>query len=120
SQWVGVGGAPNTQILAVDAPFKKKVGLGGVLTHDVLGPSSEVSLDGNVSYTIQLDSLGNRLSFGIRAGARLFNVDFSKGLVENPDVAFRRISKASFFPRWEPGSITRVPRGIWDLRCPIS
>src|SRR5690606_20089083 len=53
SQWVGVGGAPSTQVLAVDASFGKKVGLGGVLTHDVLGPSSEISLDGNVSYTIQ-------------------------------------------------------------------
>ena len=118
SQWVGVGGAPNTQILAVDAPFKKKVGLGGVLTHDVLGPSSEVSLDGNVSYTIQLDSIGNRLSFGIRAGARLFDVDFSKGLVENPDVAFQENLESKLFPSMGAGVYYQGAKGYLGFAVP--
>lgn len=118
SQWVGVGGAPNTQVLAVDAPFRKKIGLGGVLTHDALGPSSEISLDGNVSYTIQLDSVGNRLSFGIRAGGRLFDVDFSKGLAENPDVAFQENLESKLFPSMGAGIYYHGTKGYLGFAVP--
>jgi len=118
SQWVGVGGAPNTQVLAVDAPFGKKVGLGGVLTHDALGPASEISLDGNVSYTIQLDSLGNRLSFGIRAGGRLFDVDFSKGIAENPDVAFQDNLESKLFPSMGAGIYYQGTKGYLGFAVP--
>src|SRR5690606_41922335 len=94
----GLYGATNTQGLAIGAPWREKVGLGGVLIHDVLGPASEISLDANLSYTIQLDSTGNKLSFGLRVGARLFDVDFSKGLMENPDAAFQDNIESKFFP----------------------
>ncbi|MEZ4810236.1 MAG: type IX secretion system membrane protein PorP/SprF [Allomuricauda sp.] len=98
SQWVGVNGAPNTQVLAVDSPLENKLGVGGILSHDALGPSSELFVDGNVSYTIQLDSTNRRLSFGMKLGGRIFDVDFSKGLIENPDVAFQENIKSKFFP----------------------
>lgn len=98
SQWVGVNGAPNTQVLAVDSPLENKLGVGGVLMHDALGPSSELFVDGNVSYTIQLDSTNRKLSFGMKLGGRIFDVDFSKGLTENPDVAFQDNIKSKFFP----------------------
>ncbi|WP_067029562.1 type IX secretion system membrane protein PorP/SprF [Allomuricauda sp. CP2A] len=98
SQWVGVNGAPNTQVLAVDSPLENKLGVGGILAHDALGPSSEIFVDGNVSYTIQLDSTNRKLSFGLKVGGRLFDVDFSKGLTEDPDVAFQNNIKSKFFP----------------------
>lgn len=98
SQWVGINGAPNTQVLAVDTPLENKLGVGGILAHDALGPSSEIFVDGNVSYTIQLDSTNRKLSFGLKAGGRLFDVDFSKGLTENPDMAFQNNIKSKFFP----------------------
>lgn len=98
SQWVGVNGAPNTQVLAVDTPLENKLGVGGILAHDALGPSSEIFLDGNVSYTIQLDSTNKKLSFGMKVGGRLFDVDFSKGLTQNPDVAFQNNVQSKFFP----------------------
>ncbi|WP_036381994.1 type IX secretion system membrane protein PorP/SprF [Muricauda sp. MAR_2010_75] len=98
SQWLGVNGAPNTQVLAVDTPLENKLGVGGILAHDALGPSSEIFVDGNVSYTIQLDSTNRKLSFGMKLGGRLFDVDFSKGLTQNPDVAFQNNVKSKFFP----------------------
>ncbi len=98
SQWVGVNGAPNTQVLAVDTPLENKLGVGGILAHDALGPSSEIFVDGNVSYTIQLDSTNRKLSFGMKVGGRLFDVDFSKGLTQNPDMAFQNNIKSKFFP----------------------
>ena len=82
SQWVGINGAPNTQVLAVDTPLENKIGVGGIISRDALGPSSEIAVDGNVSYTIQLDSANRKLSFGMKLGGRIFDVDFSKGLTE--------------------------------------
>ena len=118
SQWVGINGAPSTQILAIDAPLRDKVGLGGVLTHDVLGPASEIALDANVSYTIQLDSMGNKLSFGLRVGARLFDVDFTKGLMENPDMAFQDNIESKFFPGMGAGVYYHSAKGYIGFSVP--
>ena len=118
SQWVGINGAPNTQILAIDAPLREKVGLGGVLIHDVLGPASEISLDANLSYTIQLDSTGNKLSFGLRVGARLFDVDFSKGLMENPDAAFQDNIESKIFPGMGAGIYYHSAKGYIGFSVP--
>ena len=41
SQWVGINGAPTSQVLAIDGPVSEKVGLGVVATYDELGPSNE-------------------------------------------------------------------------------
>ncbi len=118
SQWVGVNGAPNTQILAVDAPLKNKIGLGGILAHDALGPSSEIFLDGNVSYTIQLDSAGKTLSFGLKLGGRIFDVDFSKGLAEDADVAFQNNIKSKFFPTIGAGIYYNSGKGYLGFAIP--
>lgn len=118
SQWVGVGGAPNTQVLALDAPLQNKVGMGVVLVHDALGPSSEISLDGNVSYTVQLDSTGNRLSFGLRVGARIFDVDFTKGLAEDPDWAFQENLESKLFPSMGAGIYYRSAKGYLGFAVP--
>lgn len=118
SQWVGVNGAPNTQVLAVDAPLENKIGLGGILAHDALGPSSEIFLDGNVSYTIQLDSAGNKLSFGLKMGGRIFDVDFSKGLAEDADVAFQNNIKGKFFPTIGAGLYYNSKKGYLGIAIP--
>ena len=63
SQWVGINGAPTSQVLAIDGPVSEKVGLGVVATYDELGPYNELFLDGNVSYSIQVGANNKRLSF---------------------------------------------------------
>ena len=53
TQWVGFEGAPDTQTLSYDTSLGlNRVGLGINLVNDKLGPSHELYLDGNVSYTI--------------------------------------------------------------------
>ena len=118
SQWVGVNGAPNTQVLAVDTPLENKLGVGGIISRDALGPSSEISLDGNVSYTIQLDSAHSKLSFGMKLGGRIFDVDFSKGLTEDSDVAFQNNIKSKFFPTIGAGLYYDTKKGYLGFAIP--
>ncbi|RMA58851.1 PorP/SprF family type IX secretion system membrane protein [Ulvibacter antarcticus] len=83
-QWMGMEGAPVTQNLALHSPLKyEKVGVGLNLQNDKIGPASEFYADANFAYTLQL-SARLKLGLGIKAGAKIFNVDFSKGEFQNP------------------------------------
>jgi len=78
TQWVGIDGAPESQTLSFDSPVGKNVGLGISIVNDKLGPSHETYFDVNFSYSIKT-SQTHQLSFGIKGGARLFDIDWSRG-----------------------------------------
>ncbi len=118
SQWVGINGAPTSQVLAIDGPMGNNVGLGIVFTNDELGPSNEVFMDVNFSYTVRLDADDKRLSFGLKGGGRLFNVDFAKGLTENPDIAFQDNIENRFFPTIGAGIYYHSSKGYLGLAVP--
>ncbi len=118
SQWVGINGAPTTQVLAVDGPVGKNVGLGLVLTNDALGPANEFFIDGNFSYTLRLNDTDKRLSFGLKAGGRLFNVDFTEGSTQNPDIAFQNNIENKFFPTIGAGVYYHNSKGYLGLAVP--
>lgn len=87
SQWVGLNGAPNTGTFGIHTPLSNKnIGLGLNFINDKLGPSSEQTVAANVSYSI---SLGGETKFalGMKAGARMLNVDWTKGrFYDNSDI----------------------------------
>jgi len=84
SQWVGIDGAPETQAFTIHTPMtNERVGLGLSAVNDKLGPSNELYLDGNFSYTIPLN-YDQKLAFGLKAGIRMLNVDWSKGRYRDP------------------------------------
>jgi type IX secretion system PorP/SprF family membrane protein len=79
TQWVGIDGAPQTQAFTIHAPMlADNVGLGLSVVNDRLGPSNETFVNGNFSYTLPLGA-DTKLAFGLRAGARMLNIDWSKG-----------------------------------------
>lgn len=79
SQWTGMPGAPETQALTLHTPMPNdRVGLGLSVVNDKLGPSNELYFEGNFSYALPL-SYDKKLAFGLKAGGRLMNVDWSKG-----------------------------------------
>lgn len=85
NQWQGIDGAPDTQYLGIHSPLRnKKIGVGLNLINDELGPSKQFYADGNFSYTLQM-SPTTKLAFGLKAGVRLFSVDFSEGRFQNPN-----------------------------------
>lgn len=83
-QWVGIDGAPVSQNLGIHSPLRnEKLGLGLNLQNDKIGPANEFYADANFSYTLQMNSTV-KLGLGLKAGAKLFNVDFSKGSFQDP------------------------------------
>lgn len=78
-QWVGLSGAPQTGTFGLHAPLRnQKIGLGLNIIADDLGPSSEQFVTGNFAYTIET-SYKTKLAFGLKAGARMLNIDWAKG-----------------------------------------
>ncbi|TYA71345.1 PorP/SprF family type IX secretion system membrane protein [Seonamhaeicola marinus] len=76
TQWVGLDGAPETQTFSIESPVGKNVGLGFSIVNDKVGPSNEFFFDANFSYTVHLNN-DSRLSFGIKGGGRMLDVDFT-------------------------------------------
>ncbi|WP_166925172.1 PorP/SprF family type IX secretion system membrane protein [Flavobacterium poyangense] len=87
SQWVGISGAPETQSFSAHMPLRnEKIGVGLSVVNDKIGPSNELYLDGNFSYSLPL-GYEKRLAFGLKAGFRMLDIDWSKGrFYDNNDV----------------------------------
>jgi len=82
TQWVGLRGAPRTFTLSGHSPLKnEKLGLGISIVRDEIWVQDETYLDIDFSYTINTSETG-KLAFGLKAGAHLLNIDFSKA---NPE-----------------------------------
>ncbi|MBT8304830.1 MAG: type IX secretion system membrane protein PorP/SprF [Bacteroidia bacterium] len=82
TQWVGLRGAPRTFTISGHSPLKnEKLGLGISLVRDEIWVQDETYLDIDFSYTINT-SADAKLAFGLKAGAHLINIDFSKA---NPE-----------------------------------
>jgi len=84
TQWVGLDGAPKTMTFSGHTPLRNdKIGLGVSLVRDQIWIQDETYLDIDFSYTINTSDEG-QLAFGLKAGAHLLNIDFSKTNPENP------------------------------------
>jgi len=77
-QWEGITDAPRTYTLSVNGPTKnEKMGLGGYLFTDVVGPTRRTGFNLAYSYHVKLnDNL--KLAFGLSAGLLQFTIDGSK------------------------------------------
>lgn len=85
SQWAGLEGSPETQTLNFNTPVGiSGIGLGVSFINDNIGPSSEQLLHVDFSYQIQT-SKTHTLSFGVKAGLNLLNVDFNSLQIFDPN-----------------------------------
>ena len=79
SQWVGLDGAPETFTLNLHSPIRNsRLGYGISIVNDNIGDGvvQETYLDAVVSYTIDV-SMDAKLSFGLKAGGNMLNLDFN-------------------------------------------
>lgn len=88
SQWVGLDGAPTTQTFNFNTPVSERVGVGLSIVNDEIGngTNQDTYFDGVVSYTVPTSETG-KLSFGLKAGGHLLNLDFTRLQVYNNEAA---------------------------------
>jgi len=79
TQWVNFEGAPKTGTFTINSPIGilGNMGLGLSIVHDELGPAVESNVNIDYSYTINT-SADDKVSFGLKAGLDLLDVDFTK------------------------------------------
>ncbi|WP_432410207.1 PorP/SprF family type IX secretion system membrane protein [Rasiella sp. SM2506] len=86
SQWVGFDGAPKTGTFTVNSPIGAldNMGLGLSITSDEIGPANESNINVDYSYSIPVSETGE-ISFGVKAGIDILDVDFSKLDIFDPN-----------------------------------
>ena len=89
TQWVGFEGAPKTGTFTVNSPIGglDKMGLGLSIVRDELGPSIESNINIDYSYSIHTSDQA-KLSFGLKAGFDILDVDFTKLNIADPGDVF--------------------------------
>ncbi|MEO6901615.1 MAG: type IX secretion system membrane protein PorP/SprF [Bacteroidia bacterium] len=83
-QWVGITDAPRTYILSANGPTKSlKMGIGGLLFTDIVGPTRRTGIYLSYAYHIKITE-NIKASLGISGGILQFMVDGSKITLNNP------------------------------------
>ncbi|MDG1779552.1 MAG: PorP/SprF family type IX secretion system membrane protein [Flavobacteriales bacterium] len=84
NQWVGVDGAPNTQMISFHAPLKnEKLALGVRFMHDGIGAFNRTM--GAVHLAYKLQTSAGQLSFALGGGAAMEQLDVNKLKAEDEE-----------------------------------
>ena len=76
SQWIGLEGAPKTQLVSFNTPLlNKRVGVGITLLRHTIGITTKWTAEGSYAYRIRLAR--GELGLGVQASVRYFGKDFS-------------------------------------------
>ncbi|MBE2246435.1 MAG: type IX secretion system membrane protein PorP/SprF [Candidatus Competibacteraceae bacterium] len=85
SQWVGIQGAPHTQFFSFSMPLlKDKLGIGLNFQNDMIGVRLQQAIYADFAYNLKLNRQNHRLSFGISAGADIYQANFNGLIVDDP------------------------------------
>ncbi|WP_255535141.1 type IX secretion system membrane protein PorP/SprF [Cellulophaga sp. E16_2] len=117
-QWVGVEGAPRTISLGIDTPIGLFDGLGISIIQDDIGPSQETFFDGNYAHQLILNRRGDRLGLGVKAGVRMYSLDWSKGKYRDPDALFNQNVKSKILPTIGAGLFYYTDRSYFGISVP--
>ena len=84
NQWVGIEDAPKTTLLSIYGKSNDRVGLGGLVFNDQVGPTSRAGANLTYAYHINL-SQRIKLSLALSGGFTQFKIDKENWNVSNPD-----------------------------------
>jgi len=90
-QWVDLEGSPKTGTFTVNLPvgLYDNMGIGLSIIHDQIGPAVESNAAIDFSYALHLARRTvSKLSFGLKVGADMLDVDYSKLNLSNPNDPF--------------------------------
>lgn len=107
TQWVGLEGAPKTATFTINSPVGKRrnMGMGLSVIHDEIGPATQTDVAIDYAYAIPVND-NTRLSFGLKAGFDVLEVDFSKLDIYNPNDP---LYQENIDNRWQP----KIGAGIY-------
>ena len=118
-QWVGLEGAPSTQVISLHSPLPgDKIGLGLTVENDNIGPSNNTGVWGDFAYRIQM-SEKSKLSFGLRAGFGVYQASLRD--LDNIDVndpVFNKNVENNFLPNFGFGAYYYGDRGYVGISSP--
>jgi type IX secretion system PorP/SprF family membrane protein len=118
-QWVGLDGAPSTQVLSVHSPLpNEKIGLGLTVQNDNIGPSNNTDVWGDFAYRLQVTE-NSKLSFGLRAGFGIHQANLRDiNNVDDNDPAFNGNVENNFLPNFGFGAYYYGNRGYVGVASP--
>lgn len=100
TQWTGVNGAPKTATAFLHTPVAKNVGFGVSFINDNIGPVTENTVSGDLSYTLRLGK-GHSLALGVKGGVTMQKIglfsDINHTLPDKNDIAFSEDSSGTMF-----------------------
>ncbi|MHC5202579.1 PorP/SprF family type IX secretion system membrane protein [Myroides sp. LJL119] len=119
AQWVGLDGAPKTFNFAADSPLgDSKLSLGVNFVNDKIGATTENTFAINLAYTVNL-TYDLKLAFGLKGTGNLFNVDYTKLDIEDPnDPLMQTNIKNKFNPNIGAGLFLYSDRGYVGFSIP--
>jgi type IX secretion system PorP/SprF family membrane protein len=116
AQWTGVQGAPQTQIVAVDAPVGRGIGLGATVSRDKYYSYNQVDIMPSISYRVNVGP-ETYIQAGIRAGVSVVN--FGNGAFQwDANDPLNSQSRNGVVPRIGAGFYLKAPRYFLGLSAP--
>lgn len=118
-QWVGLDGAPSTQVVSIHSPLPgDKIGLGLTVENDNIGPSNNTGVWGDFAYRIQT-SEKSKLSFGLRAGFGIYQASLRDlDNIDANDPVFNKNVENNFLPNFGFGAYYYGDRGYVGISSP--
>ncbi|MEI6678557.1 MAG: type IX secretion system membrane protein PorP/SprF [Mariniphaga sp.] len=118
-QWVGIEGAPKTITFSVNSPLMGyNVGIGLSVLHDEIGPTKQTGIYADYAYHLKMSD-AVKLSFGIKGGVNLYDVNLSdlRGAQNDSYVSLYGIRKM-VLPNFGVGSYLYSDRFYIGLSIP--
>lgn len=118
TQFTGFKGAPESKNLNVNIPLTMNMGGGINVSSEKIGVTEELVITGDYSYTIFTDEI-NMLSFGLKAGFNMLNVDYTLlDLQNNNDLSFENNIVNRISPRIGVGFLFNTPKWFIGISTP--
>ncbi len=104
NQWVGIDGAPETGVVAVDGPIaNKNMGLGALFMHDKIGVTQQNTFLCDYSYQLKIND-NSKIALGVNAGVSQFSAKLTDLTVWDQDEVFESNLTSRWIPRFGAGA----------------
>lgn len=115
-QWVGLEGAPSTQVVSIHSPLNyRPASLGAMVSRDKIGVNQTTNVQLSYAYRIHLNST-TQISFGLQGSVTNFRSDYTDGSIVDPVLASANVN--NFFPNVGTGIMIHDERFYASFSIP--